>query len=308
MIYPPALNPGDTIGITSTARKINHEELEFAIAEIKAQGYKAVLSSCIGLHGNQMSGTDTQRTNAFQELLDNPKVKAILCARGGYGTVKIIDEIDWRSFVKNPKWICGYSDVTVLHSHIHEKLGSATLHSSMPINFKTNTPKALQSFFNALRGSEIAVNAPPHVLNKTGTAQGVLVGGNLSILYSLLGSESQINTAGKILFIEDLDEYLYHIDRMMMALNRAGMLSNLAGLIIGGMSDMNDNDIPFGQTAEEIIYNAVAKYNYPVAFNFPVGHLDDNRSLVLGGRYKLEVLEDGGSWVEEVRKQITFNE
>ena len=301
MKFPPALNPGDTIGITSTARKISVAELNFAVAEIKSHGYKVILSSCIGLEENQMAGTDAQRANAFQELLDNPKVKAILCARGGYGTVKIIDQIDWRSFAQTPKWICGYSDVTVLHSHIHENLGIATLHSSMPINFKSNTPKTLQSFFNALRGSQIAVNANPHILNKTGTAQGVLVGGNLSILYSLLGSESQINTADKILFIEDLDEYLYHIDRMMMALKRAGMLSNLAGLVIGGMSDMNDNEIPFGQTAEEIIYNAVAEFNYPVAFNLPVGHLDDNRTLVLGGTYNLEVLEDGESELLDAR-------
>ena len=292
MKFAPALNPGDTIGITSTARKISVEELDFAVAEIKSRGYKVLLSSCIGLAENQMAGTDDDRKNAFQELLEDSKVKVILCARGGYGTVRIVDQIDWRGFSQNPKWICGYSDVTVLHSHIHQKFNIATMHSSMPINFKSNTPQSLQSFFIALSGDNIAVNAQPNLLNKTGTTNGILVGGNLSILYSLLGSESQIDTHGKILLIEDLDEYLYHIDRMMMALKRAGMLNNLAGLVVGGMSDMNDNEIKFGQTAEEIIHNAVAEFNYPVAFNFPVGHLDDNRTLVLGGKYKLEVSEN----------------
>lgn len=295
MKFPPALKPGDTIGITSTARKISVEELSFAVAEIESRGYKVLLSSCIGLEENQMAGSDAERQNAFQGLLDNPEVKAILCARGGYGTVRIVDMIDWNGFAQNPKWICGYSDVTVLHSHIHQNLSIATMHSSMPINFKTNTPQALQSIFTALSGNKISINAKPNALNKTGTANGVLVGGNLSILYSLLGSKSQINTKGKILFIEDLDEYLYHTDRIMMALKRAGMLDQLAGLVVGGMSDMNDNEIPFGQTSEEIISNAVMEFNYPVAFNFPVGHLYDNRTLVLGETYKLEVEENGAT-------------
>jgi muramoyltetrapeptide carboxypeptidase len=222
-------------------------------------------------------------------MLDNNDVKAIISARGGYGTMRIIDKLDFSDFVKNPKWIVGYSDITVLHSHIHN-LGIETLHATMPINFTKNA-EAAESLRRALFGESLTYEADQHVLNRRGIAEGELIGGNLSLLYALIGSASDIDTAGKIFFIEDLDEYLYHIDRMMLSLKRAGKLDKLAGLIVGGMSDMKDNLVPFGKTAEEIIYDAVKEFDYPVAFNFPSGHIERNLAVVLGRNMKMEVEE-----------------
>jgi len=200
--------------------------------------------------------------------------------------------LDWSQFRQHPKWIIGYSDITVLHSHLLQ-LGVATLHASMPVNFPTNTAEALESLRNALVGKPETYTTEAHDFNRTGTAEGILVGGNLSVLYSLSGSSSDVHTRGKILFLEDLDEYRYHIDRMMMQLDRAGKLEHLAGLVIGGMNDMRDNTIPFGKTAYEIIQERVAKYHYPVCYGFHAGHIADNRALVLGGKYQLAVSEEG---------------
>ncbi|MCT4624440.1 MAG: LD-carboxypeptidase [Schleiferiaceae bacterium] len=285
---PPLLKKGDTIGITSTARKISKHELEFAIQFLKQNGFKTKLSSCIGMEDHQFSGSDQVRIDGFNQLLNDNEVKAILCARGGYGSVRIVDDLDWQQLKKNPKWICGYSDVTILHSRINH-LEYQSLHSTMPVNFESNSKKALTSFLDSLTGKSFSMQAPNNNLNREGIAEGELVGGNLSILYSTLGSQDQLKTKNKFLFIEDLDEYLYHIDRMMQALKRAGMLKDLAGLVVGGMSDMNDNTIPFGKTAEEIINETVEEYNYPVAFNFPIGHLDDNQTVMLGAKYSLLV-------------------
>ena len=221
-------------------------------------------------------------------MLDNPDIKAILCVRGGYGTVRIIDDIDFSHFQKNPKWLAGFSDITVLHSHIH-KLNVASLHSTMPISFSSNTTESIMSLKDALFGKHLSIKIDLHPFNRFGEAKGQIVGGNLSILYSLMGSPSDLNTDGKILFIEDLDEYLYHIDRMMMNLKRSGKLSNLKGLIVGGMTKMNDNTIPFGKDAESIIKDVVSEYNYPVCFGFPAGHIKDNRALKLGVIAELKV-------------------
>ena len=288
MQQPPFLKPNAIIGITSTARKISLLEIEPAIKILKSWGFRVEIAPNIGLEDHQFAGNDEERTKAFQGFLDNPKIDAIICARGGYGSVRILDLLDWSRFKKNPKWICGYSDVTAIHSKLHQ-LGFESLHSTMPINFESNTKDALETFRKALTGSVFDVSATAHNHNKTGKAKAQLVGGNLSMLYSLLGSPDQINTNGKILFIEDLDEYLYHIDRMMMALKRAGMLRNLAGLVIGGMTDMNDNTIPFGKTAVEIIAEHLQEYHYPIGFNFNAGHLDNNQTLILGSAYTLEV-------------------
>jgi muramoyltetrapeptide carboxypeptidase len=203
--------------------------------------------------------------------------------------VRIVDGLDWRAFAKQPKWLVGYSDVTVLHSHVHQNLGIETLHATMPINFANNTPEALESLRRALFGEPMDYEFPHHDLNRKGQAEGQLVGGNLSLLYSLAGTPSDVDTQGKILFLEDLDEYLYHIDRMMMQLQRSGKLAGLAGLIVGGMTDMKDNTIPFGKTAEQIIKEHVEPYGYPVAFGFPAGHIDDNRALVMGRKIWLKV-------------------
>ena len=285
---PPYLKEGQKIGLISTARKISREELEDAIKSIENWGLEVVLGENLFNGHHQFSGNDEERASDLQHMLDDEDIKAILCVRGGYGTVRIIDKIDFSSFQKQPKWLAGFSDVTVLHSQIH-KLNTASIHSTMPISFSSNTSEAVSSLKKALMGNNLNIETPGHPLNRLGKASGQIVGGNLSILYSLLASPSDINTDGKILFIEDLDEYLYHIDRMMMTLKRSGKLSHLKGLIVGGMTKMNDNTIPFGKNAEEIIIDAVSEYNYPVCFNFPAGHISDNRALKLGLAAQLKV-------------------
>ena len=290
MIIPPKLKVGGKIGIISTARNISLQELTPAITILESWGLEVVLGKNIFEEDNQFAGTIEQRTADLQSMTDNEDIKAILCARGGYGSIQIIDNIDFSTLQKSPKWIVGFSDVTVLHSHLNN-LGLATLHATMPINFATNTNKALKGLKNILFGNEKNIKCSPHPFNKYGKAEAEIIGGNLSILYSLLGSESDINTDRKILFIEDLDEYLYHIDRMMMSFKRNGKLENLKALIVGGMSDMNDNDIPFGETAEEIILQHTKGYDFPICFGFPAGHLDDNRAIKFGVKSKLEITE-----------------
>ena len=298
MIIPEKLVVGDKIGIISTARKITIEELKPPIKTLESWGLKVVLGANLFQEDDQFSGTVDQRTNDLQIMIDDNSIKAILCARGGYGTVQIIDAINFTNLKKNSKWIVGYSDATVLHSHLNN-LGMASLHATMPINFEGNTNESLWSLKNALFGNLNNVECKAHPLNKFGKIEGDVVGGNLSILYSLLGSSSDIDTIGKILFIEDLDEYLYHVDRMMMNLKRNGIFGNLKGLIIGGMSDMNDNSIPFGKTAEQIILDYTKGYDFPICFGFPVGHLTDNRCLILGINSILEICENGVSLSQE---------
>ncbi|MBT6965474.1 MAG: LD-carboxypeptidase [Flavobacteriales bacterium] len=292
MIFPEKLKIGDKIGIISPARKITLNELDPAIKTIESWELKVELGSNLFEVDNQFSGTIEQRSTDLQTMIDDDSIKAILCARGGYGTVQIIDNIDFSKLKNNPKWIVGYSDVTVLHSHLN-KLGIASLHATMPINFKTNAKESLASLKNGLFGNENNILCGPHPFNKFGKVEAEVVGGNLSILYSLLGSNSDVDTDGKILFIEDLDEYLYHIDRMMMNLKRNGKFTKLKGLVVGSMSDMNDNTIPFGKTAEEIILEYIKEFDFPVCFNFPAGHLDDNRTLVFGKECILEINENG---------------
>ena len=292
MIFPEKLKIGDKIGIISPARKITLNELDPAIKTIESWELKVELGSNLFEVDNQFSGTIEQRSTDLQTMIDDDSIKAILCARGGYGTVQIIDNIDFSKLKNKPKWIVGYSDVTVLHSHLN-KLGIASLHATMPINFKTNAKESLASLKNGLFGNENNILCGPHPFNKFGKVEAEVVGGNLSILYSLLGSNSDVDTDGKILFIEDLDEYLYHIDRMMMNLKRNGKFTKLKGLVVGSMSDMNDNTIPFGKTAEEIILEYIKEFDFPVCFNFPAGHLDDNRTLVFGKECTLEINENG---------------
>lgn len=292
MQKPTNLQKGDKVAIVSTARKLSLEELQLSIDEIKSWGLELVFGKKLFAIDNQFAGTTEERTADFQEALDNQEIKAIICAKGGYGTVKIIDNLDFTKFIKQPKWITGYSDVTVLHNHINQNFNIETLHSAMPLGFKDNTPEALESLRETLFGASPIYYCDANELNILGEAEGELVGGNLSIIYSLTGTKSQLNTKGKILFIEDLDEYLYHIDRMMMNLDRAGMLSELAGLVVGGMTDMNDNAVPYGKTAKQIIIDTVKKYNYPVCFDFPAGHLDDNRTLIMGRKVCLKVSKE----------------
>ena len=285
----PNLKPGDTIALISTARKISIEELNFAVNILESWDLKIEFGKNLFQEIHQFAGSVEQRINDLQTALDNDEIKAILFVRGGYGSVQVVDSINWCGFKNNPKWLIGFSDITVFHSHIQQNYGIATLHAAMPITFSKNTKSALRNLRKILFGQEVSYQINTHPFNRKGKTEAEIVGGNLSIIYSLLGSESQVKTDGKILFIEDLDEYLYHIDRMMQALKRAGMLNNLAGLIVGGMSDMNDNIIPFGKTAEKIIFDTVSEFNYPIAFGFPAGHIDDNNPIVFGGMFNFEV-------------------
>ena len=290
MNQPKNLQPYDKIAIISTARSIDVEKLEYAKSIFKEWKLEVIEAPNLRAVHHQFCGTDEQRKSDLQWALDNDKIKAIICFRGGYGTVRILDDIDFSNFVKSPKWITGYSDVTALHNKITQ-LGISSLHATMPINFKENTKEALRTLKKALFGIEFSIECPTNKNNKLGTAKGKLIGGNLSMLYSLSATKFDIDANEKILFLEDLDEYLYHIDRIMWNLKLSGKLKNLKGLIIGGMTDMHDNDTPFGKNAIEIILEAVKDYDFPVCFDFPTGHLDDNRTLILNKEYELKVSE-----------------
>ena len=276
------------VGILSTARKISLEDIQPAVDLLESWNLKVKIGNTIGLADNQFAGTDKDRINDFQAMLDDDQINSIWCARGGYGTVRIIDALDFSKFKNSPKWIVGFSDVTVLHNHINN-LGFETLHATMPLNVPKNTAEALNSLKNALFGKQLKYSMKSYGLNKKGQAKGEITGGNLSILYSLMGSETAIETEGKILFIEDLDEYLYHVDRMMQNMKRNKYFDKLNGLIVGGLSDMNDNNIPFGKTAEQIVYDVCKDFNFPICFDFPSGHLDDNRSLIFGRDVEMKI-------------------
>ncbi len=287
MIIPDYLKPGDSVAIVATARKISQDEIQPAITLLESYGLSVLLGPNIFAVSDQFAGSTEQRTKDLQWALNHPTAKAIIIARGGYGTVKLIEHVDFTEFKKQPKWLVGYSDVTVLHNAIHN-LNIATLHATMPINFLKNE-EATKSLMNALFGKLEKHITESNTLNKAGNSSAELVGGNLSLLYSLSGTNLDIDTNGKILFIEDLDEYLYHIDRMMMQLKLSGKLKGLKGLIVGGMSDMRDNTVPFGKTAEEIILDIVKDYDYPICFNFPAGHIDRNLALCFGKTVYLHV-------------------
>jgi len=297
MVRPPWLKKGDKIGIVAPARSISFEEVHPSIRIFQRYGLEVVLGSYVFSRHHQFAGTDDQRRRDFQQMLDDPSIRAIVCARGGYGSVRIIDQLDFARFLQFPKWIVGYSDITVFHSHLHRQFGMETLHATMPVHLVTETPgDSLDTMLNALFGSRISYSFSQTPLSCDGKSEGLLVGGNLSILYSLSGSSSELDTRGKILFLEDVDEYLYHIDRMMMNLKRSGKLEHLKGLIVGSMTRMNDNAVPFGKTANEIIFEAVKDYKYPVCFDFPAGHSDNNLALILGRQVSFKV----GSQIELV--------
>ena len=286
MITPPYLQKGDTIAIVATARKNIDDNLKPAIEWLKNWGLNVKIGSSIGLDLNQLAGTDAQRAADFQEQMDNPNIKAIWCVRGGYGTVRIIDLLDFTGFKKSPKWIIGFSDVTVLHNHLNT-MGFKSIHGIMPISSKASD-QAKETLRTALFGQKLEYEIDTHEMNRFGTANAEVIGGNLSILYSLLGSKSAINCDDKILFIEDLDEYLYHIDRMMMNLKRCGCLDKLKGIIVGGMVKMKDNDIPWGKNVLEIIQDVTKNLNIPIIYNFPAGHIQDNRALILGAKISMD--------------------
>lgn len=288
MITPPYLQKGDTVAIVSTARKNIDDNLKPTKDLLEGWGLNVKIGNTIGLDYYQLAGTDDQRAADFQEQMDNPNIKAIWCVRGGYGTVKMIDKLDFTKFKQNPKWIIGFSDVTVLHSHLN-RMGIESIHGTMPVAIPRATDEAKNSLCAALFGDKLQYTLDCDALNHNGKAKGELVGGNLSILYSLLGSESAVDCSDKILFIEDLDEYLYHVDRMMVNMKRNGCLQHLKGIIVGAMTDMKDNDIPWGRNALEIIEDSVKGLNIPIIYNFPAGHIRDNRALIIGRQVSIEV-------------------
>ncbi len=291
MILPPVLKSGDTVALVATARSVTREGMQPAISLLRSWGLKVTEGANLYASSNQFAGTDHQRAADLQQALDDEKVKAVLFARGGYGTVRIVDQIDFSSFCKKPKWLIGFSDITVLHAHINQLFGIATLHAPLALTLPDAPAAVHQQLYDILFHGKIPVQTvAPHALNKTGEATAEIVGGNLSVLYSLGASASALNTEGKILFIEDIGEYRYHLDRMMMFLKRSGMLNRLKGLIVGAMTDINDYSgypVPFGKDAYEIVASHVEAFSYPVCFGFPAGHIAGNYPLITGGTYRL---------------------
>ncbi|MDT3403257.1 S66 peptidase family protein [Mucilaginibacter terrae] len=287
-ITPPHLQKGDRVAIVCPAKKLP-KPMDDAVTLLQSWGLEVVLGQTVTASHNQFAGDDNLRAADLQQYINDDSIKAIFAARGGYGTVRIIDKIDFSRLATHPKWIIGFSDITVLHAHLSRNFGLATIHGQMPINIPDATATSVETLRRALFGEELSYEIEPNPLNRIGEGSGQLIGGNLSILISVLASASDYNYDGKILFIEDVGEYLYSIDRMMYTLKRAGKLKNLAGLIVGGFTDLKDNDIPFGQTAQEIIKAIVEEYDYPVCFGFPAGHVSDNHAILLGKTVWLQV-------------------
>ncbi len=296
MIVPDYLKKGDLIRIVSPSGKIQEEKVCPAVKLLREEGFEVIVGEHVLDSHFQFAGTDKQRLDDLQTAFDDPRCKAIICSRGGYGAIRIAGNINFSKFIKNPKWLVGFSDITVLHVLLQKK-GLCSIHGAMTAFYlKEDKPtESYRELLKILKGEKNGIQAPACDFNRPGLADGQLTGGNLSILYSMLGTSMDPNTDGKILFIEDISEYLYHLDRMMHGLKFSGKLKNLKGLVAGGFTEMVDNDSPFGQSIEEIILDAVKEYNYPVCFNFPSGHLDRNMPLVLGTRYQLTVSQGESS-------------
>jgi muramoyltetrapeptide carboxypeptidase len=292
MITPPYLISGDLVGIVAPARKVCREEIDDFVRLLDSWGLKYKFGRNLFGSENQYSGTDVERAADFQDMIDDPQVKAIIPARGGYGSLKALRLIDFSKFEKNPKWIAGFSDITAFHCYLSKYLNTESLHSLMPMTYKPGIREvddSAESLRKALFGEKLEYDIPSVSFNRGGIESGELTGGNLSILYSLNGTAFFPDLRGKILFIEDIDEYLYHIDRMMLNLLLSGSLSNIKGLIVGGFTDLKDNAIPFGKKYEEIISEMVGKFKFPVAFSFPSGHQNDNKTLIFGRQMQLSV-------------------
>lgn len=299
-IIPPYLQKGDIIGITAPAGFITIEDIKPAILQIESWGFKVKLGSTIGKRDFTFGGTDQERAADFQNLLDDSTVKAILCARGGYGSIRLVDQLNWTKFLASPKWIIGFSDITVIHAHLARNYGIASIHSKMCNSFPDDWTKAepiqietILSIRDALKGVRMKYSAIPNPFNRPGKAMGRLVGGNIKTLESLSGTRSDIKTAGKILFVEDTGEYLYSIDRMFWNLKRTGKLDQLAGLIIGGFKVKTDEPgEEFGKTLYEIVLEKVKSYKFPVCFDFPVGHQKNNFALKCNVKHNFLVNTD----------------
>jgi len=290
MITPPYLKPGDTVGIIAPARKISREEISAFTLLLERWGLKYKFGKNLFGQKDQYSGADEERAADFNDMIADPQVRAIIAARGGYGSLRTLRLTDFSKFEKDPKWIAGFSDITVFHCYLNKYLNTESIHSLMPLNYKPGikeTEDSAESLRKALFGEQLEYSFPAHRLNRDGKADAELIGGNLSILYSLNGTGFFPETKGKILFIEDIDEYLYHIDRMMLNLLHSGSLNNIKALLIGGFTDLKDNTIPFGKNYDGIISEIVEKFEYPLVFSFPAGHQNQNLTLIFGRQMQL---------------------
>ena len=293
---PPYLKPGDTVAIVAPSGILKNKftEVEQAKNLLTSWGLQVVIGKNVFNQNNHFAGTDAERADDLQKAMDDPKISAIWCARGGYGTVRILDKLNYTKFKKNPKWVIGYSDITALHNQIHNE-GFESLHAMMCTSLQddaTTIKETISTFKDALFGKPLTYNLLGSKYNKTGTASGPLVGGNLSILYSMLGSKTSINTSGKILFIEEIGEYEYHIDRMLQSLKRAGYFDNCKGILVGNISKVRKNTTLWGSSVEQLILDVLADYNIPIAFNMPAGHEKDNRALFFGRTVELSVSKE----------------
>jgi muramoyltetrapeptide carboxypeptidase len=294
MRYPPFLQTGDKISIVSAAGKISRNVVERGAAILSEEGFVPLIGVNALTEYNSFAGTDAQRASDLQFALDHPEIKAIFFSRGGYGSIRTFQLLDWKNFIKNPKWLIGFSDITVFHLFaIKNKI--ASVHGVMPAFFEQDGEKteSFKLLIDLLKGQLPEYHIQPHYLNRFGKAENTLVGGNLTIIQSLRGTNLDFNPKGKILFIEDIGEYYYHLDRMMMNLKTGKVLENICGLIVGYFTDMKDGETPFGKSTYEIIMEAVEPYNFPVVFGFPAGHELPDFPLLMGGKVVLEVAEDG---------------
>ncbi len=293
--FPPTLRAGDSVALVAPARKITAAELEPAVRTLESWGLTVRLGATVGAADQQFAGADALRRADLQQALDDPTVRAVLCARGGYGTARILDDLDLRGVRASPKWIAGFSDPTALLAHLWRHTGLASLHATMPVLMgQPGHETADESLRALLFGEEVTYLSPAHPLNRAGQAHGRLLGGNLTVLHTLLGTASDVDWNGAILFLEDLDEYLYHVDRMLGHLARTGKLAGLAGLVVGHFSLMRDNTVPFGHSAYEIIRQHVDPYGFPVGFGFPAGHEPLNTAFIHGAEVSLHISTEAG--------------
>lgn len=296
---PPYLEAGDSVAIVAPSGilKNRQAEIQKAQALLKSWGLHPVVGKHVFTQNNHFAGSDDERCEDFQKAIDDPSIKAVWCARGGYGAVRILDKLNWTNFKNHPKWIIGYSDITAIHSDVHN-LGYQSLHAMMCTSLQDapeSIAETISTFKEALMGTPLSYTLKGSTYNKPGTASGELIGGNLSILQTMLGSKSSLNTSGKILFIEEIGEYKYHIDRLLQSLKRAGYFDHCAGVIVGDMTKIKKNTTAWGSSVEQLILDVLAEYDFPVAFNMPAGHDKDNRALIFGRVLQLSVEKEKSS-------------
>jgi muramoyltetrapeptide carboxypeptidase len=296
MKFPTYLKPGDTIAIVCPAGYLPAAKAKTCINTLKKWGFKVTIGKTLGGKSkNYFSGSFEERLADLQNQIDNPSINAILCGRGGYGTTHLLDHIDWKKFKKNPKWIIGFSDITILHTYLLTEIGVASIHGPMANAFNEDNGinRYTLSLKDSLEGKPVHYTAKPHAQNIYGKATAPMVGGNLSLLAHAVGTNADVDTRGKILFIEDVGEQLYNVERMLLQLKRAGKLSKLKGLVVGGFTSNKDTDRPFGKNIEQVIYDVVREFKFPVCFGFPISHEKENVAIIVGGTYRLDVSVHG---------------